>query len=339
MADQTEMNDLLAAWHALAGKHDCEGWKTIPVSTKAPCLLLAGKKFPGNEEALLVGFRKLTKNSMSIMPQGHGFEVSLLSSAPTHGDRSWIALSRRPNASFDLFAKMAEDLLRFFDNNSSQDEHMLLSLFLSRIRAWQDFMDRHRAGVLSADAELGLVGELTILHEMLQAGMSPRKALESWQGPLNGLQDFMLESGSIEVKSTLSSTRFNATISSLEQLDDTMHGPIILAALRFANDDGMTLPEHISAIQNIIESNKNFLEIFNIRLLHAGYVHSNSEKYTRLFQHKSTSLFMVNDKFPRLIRNNIHYAIFKARYEIDLELVECSKLDLLNTLKFFGAIS
>jgi hypothetical protein len=66
----------------------------------------------------------------------------------------------------------------------------------------------------------------------------------------------MLESGSIEVKSTLSSARFNATISSLEQLDDTMHGPIILAALRFTNNYGMTLPEHISAIQNTIELKK-----------------------------------------------------------------------------------
>ena len=339
MADQTEMNDLLAAWHALSGKHDCEGWKTIPVSTKAPCLLLAGKKFPGNEEALLVGFRKLTKNSMNIMPQGQGFEVSLLSSDPTQGDRSWIALSRRPKASFDLFAKMTEDLLRFFDNNSSQDEHMLLSLFMSRIRAWQDFMDRHREGVLSADAELGLVGELTILHEMLQAGMPPRKALESWQGPLNGLQDFMSESGSIEVKSTLSSARFTAIISSLEQLDDTMHAPIILAALRFINDNGMTLPEYINQIQSTVELNQDLLEIFNIRLLHAGYVHSNFEHYTRRFRHKSTSLFMVNDKFPRLIRNNVHPAISKARYEINLELIECSKLDLFNTLKIFGAIS
>jgi hypothetical protein len=184
MADQTEMNDLLAAWHALAGKHDCEGWKTIPVSTKASCLLLAGKKFPaGNEEALLVGFRKLTKNSMTIMPQGHGFEVSLLSSDPTQGDRSWIALSRRPKASFDLFAKMAEDLLRFFDNNSFQDEHMLLSCFCLAFVLGKTLWTGIERGCSLPMQNLGLVGELTILHEMLQAGMSPRKALESWQAP------------------------------------------------------------------------------------------------------------------------------------------------------------
>lgn len=197
MAAQTNMNDLRAAWRALAGGQEGQGWKTIPVATTAPCLVYAGRRLPGDEEALLVGFRNIRAVPDSQLPQGYGFEVSRLAADPTGGDRCWVALARRSGGSPELFAMVAEDLLRLIEDDATCDEDALLHRLLSRIRAWQDFMDRHREGVLSAEAELGLFGELVLIDRMLEAGMPERHVLESWHGPLDGLKDFMLGSLSL----------------------------------------------------------------------------------------------------------------------------------------------
>jgi hypothetical protein len=339
MAVPTDVDDLRAAWRALAGSHEGEGWKTIPVATTAPCMLLAGRRLPGDEEALLVGFRNIRTVPDSHLPQGHGFEVSRLPADPTGGDRLWVALARRAGGSRELFAMMAEDLLRLLKTGAARDEDGLLHRFLSRIRAWQDFMDRHREGVLSAEAELGLFGELIVIDRMIEAGMPERHVIDAWQGPLDGLQDFMPGSGGIEVKTTLSAGGFPATISSLEQLDDSLRQPLFLAAVRLALDpSGMTLPAKADAIRERLGANQAALDLFEIRLMQAGLLRTAAEHYTGCLLHVATVVMHVCDGFPRLTRAHVHPAIRKARYEIDLDLVGESDIGLARALELLGAI-
>jgi hypothetical protein len=339
MAAPTNMNDLRAAWRALVGGREGEGWKTIPVATAAPCILLAGRHVPGDEEALLVGFRNIRAVPESHLPQGHGFDVSRLAADPMGGGRFWVALARRSGGCPELFAMMAEDLLRLIEDGGTQDEDGLLYRFLSRIRAWQDFMDRHREGVLSAEAELGLLGELILIDRMIEAGMLEKHVIDAWQGPLDALQDFMPGSGGIEVKATLSAGGFPTSISSLEQLDDSMRQPLFLAAVRLALDpSGMTLPAKADAIRERLGGNQAALDLFNVRLMQAGLLLTAAERYTRRFLHVATVVMHVCDGFPRLTRAHVHPAIRKARYEIDLDLAEASDIGLARALELLGAI-
>jgi hypothetical protein len=339
MAAPTDMNGLRAAWRALAGGHEGEGWKTISIATAAPCMLLAGRHLPGDEEALLVGFHNVTALPDSHLPQGHGFEVSKLTADPTGGKRFWVALARRLGGSPELFAMMADDLLRLIEERATKDEDSLLHRFLSRIRAWQDFMDRHREGVLSSEAELGLFGELVVIDRMIEAGMPERHVIDAWQGPLDGLQDFMQGSGGIEVKATLSAGGFPATISSLEQLDDSLRQPLFLAAVRLALDpSGMTLHAKAEATRERLGGNQTALDLFDIRLMQAGLLRTAAERYTRRFIHISTAVMQVRDGFPRLTRAHVHPAIRKARYEIDLDLAQTSDIGIGRALELLGAI-
>jgi hypothetical protein len=339
MTSPTDMNDLRLAWRALSGSDENEGWKTIPVATSAPCLLRAGRHLPQDEEALLVGFRNVLAPPESHLPQGHGFKVSLLSPDPTGSDVIWLALARRLGGSLDLFALMAEDLLRFVEESRASNEEQLLHQFLWRIRAWQDFMDHHREGVLSPEAELGIFGELTIIDGMLTAGMPERLAVESWQGPLGGLQDLMPGPGGIEVKTTLSPASFLATISSLEQLDDHLRQPIFLAAVRLTLDSsGKTLPAKAEEIRERLESNQAALGLFDVRLIQAGLLRTMAERYTRRFLPISYVVFPVQETFPRLTRAQVHPAIRKVRYEIDLDLAGGSDIGLVRALQLLGAI-
>ena len=338
MAVRTDTDDLGAAWRALLGGSEGEGWKTIPITSSGPCSLLAGRHFPGDKEALLVGFSDIRAIPESHLPQGNGFEVACLTADPTGGDRLWVALARRTDGSPELFAMMAKDLLALLDGGAPSERGMLHG-FLSRVRAWQEFMDRHKEGLLSPDAELGLFGELIAIDHFLDAGIPEKHVIDAWQGPLDGLQDFSLGGGGIEVKSTLSVRGFTATISSLEQLDDSLCQPLFLAAVRIRLDTaGLTLPAMSNAIRERLLDNVATLDLFEARLMQAGFLRAAAERYTRRFRHVSTAFLAVDDNFPRLTRAHVDPAIRRARYEVDLEVSGAPDIGLAHALEALGMI-
>ena len=104
---------------------------------------------------------------------------------------------------------------------AGSDEGKLLRVFIGRVGAWQEFM-RKGSQALSPEAEIGLIGELTLLRSIIEAGVAPATAIESWVGPLDGIQDFEIGAGALEVKATLSTAAFPARIGSLEQLDEVL---------------------------------------------------------------------------------------------------------------------
>jgi Putative PD-(D/E)XK family member, (DUF4420) len=168
----TDPEGLQTAWRALVSDGEGEGWRTIPIQQTGLCHLMAGRHFPGGEEALLVGFRGVKLPIDSHLPQGEGFTVVNLKSDPTGGGRSWVALSRRVGGSRDFFTLMAVDVINLLENFEAASEDRLFHICLSRIRAWQDFMERHRDEVLSDEAELGLIGEILVLGEMIKLSSS-----------------------------------------------------------------------------------------------------------------------------------------------------------------------
>ena len=331
------MEGLRAAWRALAGARRGEGWQTIPVTVGAPCSLSAARRMPGGEEAVLVGFRGARSLPNSRLPQGHGFEVLKLDDDPTGADQLVVALARRPSGSPELFAMMAEDLVGLVDTWAAVQEDTVLRRFLARIRAWQDFMNRHRESVLSAENEQGLFGELVLLERMIEAGLPARDVLDAWQGPVDGLQDFILGSGGIEVKTTLSVRGFPATVSSLEQLDDNIRQPLFVAATRLAlHSSGMTLPEMVDVVRGSLDCNREVTETFDIRLMQAGLLGSTLSRYTRRYLHASSTILCVQGDFPRLTRANVHPAVRKTRYEIDLDLANAEEVDLERAFELMG---
>lgn len=339
MALQSEREELLAAWRALTGEFDDEGWRTIPVMFGGPCRIRAGRHFPGNEEALLVGFSSGHIPPADQLPQGRGFLVSRADIEDEGTNSWWIALRRQSAGSLDLFAMMVVDvvatLTRLADGNNSQ----AIQVFLARIRAWQEFMRRGSDGVLSAEAEVGLFGEIEFLQQLVAAGLPPTIAIDAWKGPFDELQDFRLGTGAFEVKSTLSSRGFPALIGSLEQLDDSLVHPLYLVGVRLAlGTTGVTLPEKISDIRDSLDDDSPSLTSFNTRLIHAGYFNEFSEQYIRRFTCTESRLLRVCDNFPRLTRGSVAIAIRAARYEIDMDLVPGGDIGILDSLMQLGVV-
>jgi len=273
MVPQSKKEELLVSWRALAGQAAGEGWNSIPISTDVRCRVLAGRHYPGNEEAILFGFSAIRVPPADQLPQGHGFLVSKVESCDIPGQSSiWIALSRQQSGSLDLFVTMADDIIITLNGLNHVNDEGLFQVFLGRIRAWQSFMHHEQTGLLSPENELGLFGELELLRGLLLSGVPANFVIEGWQGPFDGIHDFRLGNGAIEVKTTLSPASFPARINSLEQLDHSLVQPLFLAGIRLALDSsGITLPEQIDELRNILNKTPEALAMFASALLNAGF--------------------------------------------------------------------
>ncbi|WP_349569339.1 PD-(D/E)XK motif protein [Azotobacter salinestris] len=331
-----QIDEFVAAWEALSSSDCVGGWRGIPVTPAGSCELLAARRFPGNEEALLACFPSARLAPSERLPEGKGFEVAR---ADPNGDgKTWIALSRKESGSPELFAEMVGDVAGAMDAEVQNGEERALKTMLRRVRMWQQFMSRGTQP-LGPEAELGLAGELTFMSFLFQAGVSRETVLEGWLGPDDAPQDFVLGDGAIEVKATLSTSGFPVKIGSLEQLDDATASPLFLAAVRFSRGaEGSTLPEIISGIERQLVDAPAAVAFVRERLLTAGYVESHAPAYTRTFEFKEVRVYGITGGFPRLTTGAVPDGVSRAIYEIELDRAKDFLSDLPAALRALGVL-
>ena len=327
---------LAIAWRALgeAGPDNpTEGWRTIPVERTTQCRILAGRRFRSGDEAVLFGFPPNAIDPLPTnLPRGRGFHVEIVREVPADA-LAWLALVREQAGSVTMFARMASDLIALL-RAASSDDALLFRLFARRIRAWQAFMESRRDDVLGSAAEAGLVGGLRFLQQLLQAGVAAAVAVDGWRGPLDGLHDFVLGSGAVEVKASTTSDEFAVTVASLDQLDDSLARPLFLAGVRLAlRDSGRTLPEIAADVEASLSDDAVARARFSDLLLRAGVLASVRDRYVRRFASLRTMLFRVTAGFPALTRRNVPKAVRHARYDLDLDLVQVPETDLGDLLR------
>lgn len=331
-------SEFLMAWSSLTTEEAEPGWQAIALPSAGPLQLRAGRRSPENREAVLVCFPAARLAAADKLPEGQGFAVER---ADLEGDvRLWLALTRKPAGSAELFASMACDVIGALDEAvaASSDEAKLLRILIGRVGAWQEFM-RKGTQALSPEAEIGLIGELTLLRAIIDAGVPAARAIESWIGPLDGVQDFELGTGALEVKATLSAAGFPAKIGSLEQLDDATRQPLFVAAARLRQTEGgLNLPAIVEATRAAIKGDAEAERLLGERLLAAGYIDSHSDRYPRKFEQAGTRVFEVAGNFPRMTSGTVPTGIMKAMYEIDLDHAPGENVGAAGALKKLGAI-
>jgi hypothetical protein len=330
------IDEFLAAWEALSGRHGEEGgWLGIAVAPAGNCELVAARHFPGNEEALLARFPTARLGAAERLPDGRGFEV--VRADPRGDGKTWIALSRKESGSPDLFAEMVCDVAGAMDASVSGGEVAVLRTMLRRVRMWQQFMSRG-ATPLGPEAELGLAGELSFMALLLDSGVSPQETLRGWVGPDDAPQDFLLGDGAIEVKATMSSSGFLVKVGSLEQLDDSVTSPLFLAAVKFAREeDGLRLPGLVEEVERRLEDEPGAVELLRERLMIAGYSETHAGYYTRRFEPKERRILAVSEGFPRLTQGSVPIGVTRALYEINLDHAGDFISDLDAALRKLGA--
>jgi len=198
---------------------------------------------------------------------------------------------------------------------------------------------RKGAQALSPETELGLAGELIILGAIVEAGVPSAIAIESWVGPLDGIQDFELGTGAMEVKTTISIAGFLAKIGSLDQLDDSVRQPLFLAGVRLRQTEtGQNLPDFVDAMRHAVKGDGEAERLLNERLVAAGYFDAHADRYPRRFVHAGMRVIQVGTDFPRLTFGEVPVGIMRAMYEIDLEKAPGDNVGVAAALKKMGVI-
>ena len=331
-------NEFLMAWSSLTSADAEPGWQAIALPSAGPLQLRAGRRSPDNAEAVLVCFPSAKLAAADKLPEGQGFAIERAN--PDGSGKLWLALTRKPAGSSELFASMACDVVGTLDDAvaAGSDEGKLLRAFIGRVGAWQEFM-RKGGQALSPEAEIGLIGELTLLRAIIGAGVLPALAVESWLGPLDGIQDFELGTGALEVKATLSAIGFPARIGSLEQLDESTRQPLFVAGARLRQtESGQSLPGFVEAMRRAINGDAEAQRLLSERLLAAGYIDSHSDRYPRKFEPAGTCVVEVAGNFPRMTSGTVPAGIMKATYEIDLDKARGDNVGVEGALKKLGAI-
>lgn len=330
------IDDIELAWNSMRESTDASGWRSISIVTTGPCSLRAGLSFPDKSEALLAGFPSSAIPAAEKLPVGQGFAVSRVESCDN--GLTWLALTRSAHGSLELFTNMVADVSYAMEIEFGADDNRLLKVFLGRVRAWQEFM-RKGARALSPESEIGLVGELTLLRAIIDAGLSPATALESWVGPLGGVRDFELGTGSLEVKATLSVTGFPVKIGSLEQLDDSVRQPLFLAGVRLRQiETGQNLPTLVAEMRDITAGEAEAVRLLSERLIAVGFLDGHADSYIRRFTQVDTRIIEVKDDFPRLTPGRVPLGVTKATYDIDLDKAVGTSISTVDALKRFGVI-
>ncbi|ULB09176.1 PD-(D/E)XK motif protein [Cereibacter azotoformans] len=311
---------LVRTWRALK---DVEGeeWALSPLYKSGNVVFHAGRSFPGSREAIVVDFPAGTIKPADRLPGGGGFDVLRVPSRSGSQGREAIALVRLIDGSHELFALMAVNVLRHLEYLGCLTPRAILDAFFVRVREWQEFMANQRRKPLSTEKQAGLMGELLMIEELVGHAGSALVVLDSWQGPLRAAQDFHVESGAIEVKSTAAAQGFIARINSVEQLDAD-RSPMFLCAIRFAeNEAGETLTQCVNRLREIMDRS-GVRKQFDALLMLSRFMDEHADRYTRKLLAGEMLCFRVENGFPCLRRDTLPGQIRNAQYDLDIESLD-----------------
>ena len=160
-------------------------------------------------------------------------------------------------------------------------------------------------------------------------------ALACWMGPRYAAQDFHINSGSVEVKSSIGTGGFRVRISSLDQLD-TDRQPTFLCVLKFHQSSrGNTLVDIIQELR--VQFNASGVQRnFDALLMLSGYFDEHASQYDTHFRLESSLAYQMDSKFPRLVRSTVPRAVRSAKYILDIDAIDRPHIDIDEMMKRIG---
>jgi hypothetical protein len=223
----------------------------------------------------------------------------------------------------DVFQKLCLDIVSHAAEASNR--HDASVRIFSRLRRWQSLLGLARGNEMTDQEVRGLLGELWFLTRILRPRLGLGGALAAWVAPQRHPQDFALPKGVFEIKSRLTGSRAEVSISSLEQLEQ-LHLPLCLVVVELAPSDqvdALSLNELcVQLLRDAELGGDAMLEAAHRALADRGYVAS--PKYDALtYRAAGSTTFTVANSFPRLLRNQTDPRITQVTYTLALtDLVE-----------------
>ena len=254
---------------------------------------------PGRTWAILIEI--LPEDASALMPphwQGMGFKI-IPQVGPEPGAKHVCLYVVNPEYR-SVFTTLSSDIIRTLESSDQTKRAKNLQNCFNR---WSRFFEIWGPDGMSAERQRGLFGELMVLETLLRTGFSPLDGASSWKGSSGAYQDFIHLGAAIEVKTTISKEPRKVSVSSEKQLDDTDFQSLALVVLTLNEVEfvGISLPDAVATVRQLLENDGKACSIFESRLIDAGYLDSDEDKYSKHYTIRSMEIFDIRSGFPRII--------------------------------------
>lgn len=327
---------LRQVWDELSREHAPQtGWLTRRILPGACCPIRAAIAGNDHMPALLVEVNATSIRSVIDYPAGNGFSLvpEPITPGPHGAVQLCLALTNRTY--HDQFCALVEDVLAAVVGAAAEDA--AVTALLSRLSAWQNFMQRHSDG-LTIEEQTGLFAELTFLGRVCYQLLALR-ALDAWKGPVGGVRDFVIRRSGIELKATTAAGSTTFHVSNLRQLDDTGLDHLFVCRYMLAQSEaGISLTELVGSTRQLFgDGGSASGDQFRHLLLAAGYSDVHAPMYqARRLEVRDVRYFRITDGFPRLTPATVPAGIAGASYVVELagslsyEMTETVVVDLIS---------
>jgi hypothetical protein len=157
------------------------------------------------------------------------------------------------------------------------------------------------------------------LEEQIEKTNPALSAVQGWAGADGADQDFVYADGWFEVKS-IGASAVSVTISSLEQLDCTTDGELVIKRIDKTTPEkigAVSLNEMVHRICDKLANDVDALDLFYAKLYNYGYI--DLQEYSeQKYYCSATQWYRVDDSFPRFTKKSIPTQIISLHYELSL---------------------
>ena len=195
-------------------------------------------------------------------------------------------------------SQLYDDLALLYDK-SNADESVW-----GVLNSYSDLLKASKDKILNFQQQVGLVGELTVLLDLMDNGHGA-KALDYWKGPEGGLHDFVNDNvWELEVKtSTYPSPVVKVhPIEQLEPIGLPFH--LVVVKLKTDPTKGTTLPDWIKNVKGKLTTVKDKNRLDDL-LLEVGYSDVDASKYKFAFIHEESIRYKIDATTETLCPLNI----------------------------------
>ena len=289
-------------------------------------------KMPEGESMFYFQVEENTLPVKADLPGAAGFRVDI---GKFHGDQKPSLIIVLQDEDFkDVFSTFLEDMVSSLEMVKSDKE--CVTVLINRLSTWKSFMKVYQKKGLTPEQQRGLFGELHVLGQLLISRFGSRM-VDAWVGPDGATQDFQFDGTAVEVKTTVQKKPQHISISNERQLDKGTLDTLVLANISVDENaaTGMTLKEKVNEIKDLLGDSVPSQVRFTERLYLVGYNDLQADHYDKSYDVRSTSLYSVEDDFPKIVADDLMDGVGNIRYSVTIDV--CTQY-LLTEEEFYQSI-
>ena len=251
---------------------------------------------------------------------------------PGQGLKWYLDLECRDPSGYEGFDTIGFEIARRLASRLERPEDVVFRV----LSKWRRFWGEELKQLLSREEQIGLLCELHFLRSWLGHFLPPLEAVQRWRGPLGARHDFEWSSGGVEAKATTSTRGAIHHINGVDQLAAPQDGRLYLFSLQLREESSasVTLASLVDECRTFFSLDVAAASILDERLAKARYSPVFEVEYSRTkYRLVEQGLFVVNDRFPRIIRasflDGLPSGVETLGY--DINLANCDDLCLART--------